>query len=143
NFKQMTISDLGPRFLASGPLERGKMWFMYSNTLRYVRTFNESLPNGMNRQNQGFADQLFKLQRNFGESHVVTLNLLSNIVDNGNVGLSILRPLEATTNDIGRGTTAALSNRNIFRGALFETVLQYSNHHESDLAKGSQTLNVT
>src|SRR5262249_27736202 len=35
------------------------------------------------------------------------------------------------------------SNRNIFRGALFETTVQYANRHDSDLAKGSQTLIVT
>src|SRR5262249_17990443 len=106
-------------------------------------TFNESLPGGLNRQNQGYADQLLKLQRNFGESHVVSLNVLSNISDYSNFGLSTLRPLEATTNMMGRGITAALSNRNIFRGALFETTIQYANRHDSDLAKGSQTLMVT
>jgi outer membrane receptor protein involved in Fe transport len=143
NFKQRTISDIGPRFLLSGPIIPGKAWFMYSNTLRYIRTFNESLAEGMNRQNQGIADQLGKLQRNFGESHVVTLSVLSNIENSGNAGLSTLRPLAATTNLMSRSTTAAISNRNIFHGALFETTVQYSNRHDSNLAKGTATLIVT
>jgi outer membrane receptor protein involved in Fe transport len=143
NFKQKTISDLGPRFLLSGPLVRGKTWFMYSNTIRYIRSFNESLPYGLNRQNQGYADQLAKLQHNFGESHVLSLSILSNISSYGNQGLSILRPFESTTNYKGNGTTAALSNRNIFHGALFETTVQYSNQHNSDLAKGTATLIAT
>src|SRR5206468_3340439 len=110
NFKRMTISDVGPRFLMSGPIVRGKAWFMYSNTLRYVRTFNEALPEGRNRQHQGLADQLLKLQRNFGESHVLTLSVLTNSENDSNLGLSPLRPAEATTNLIRRGTTAAISN---------------------------------
>src|SRR6185369_11965215 len=49
NFKRMTVSDVGPRLLVSGPIVHGKAWFMYSNTLRYVRTFNEDLPEHSNR----------------------------------------------------------------------------------------------
>src|SRR5262249_21307666 len=116
NFKRRTIGDFSPRFLLSGPIVRSKAWYMYAGTLRYVRTFNEELPDPDNRQNQTVADQLVKLQWNLGESHVLTASFLSNSEYLGNMGLSLARPVEATTNFLRRGTTAAVSNRNIIRG---------------------------
>ncbi len=140
NFKRRTVSDFSPRFLLSGPIVRGKAWFMYSGSLRYVRTFNEGLPEGVNRQNQTVADQLVKLQWNLGEAHVLTMSLLNNSEYFGNLGLSPLRPLEATTNYLKRGTTAAVSNRNIVRGTLLETTVQWSHRRDSELAKGTSML---
>jgi hypothetical protein len=140
NFKRRTIGDFSPRFLLSGPIVRSKAWYMYAGTLRYVRTFNEELPDPDNRQNQTVGDQLVKLQWNLGESHVLTASFLSNSEYFGNVGLSLARPLEATTNFLRRGTTAAVSNRNIIRGTLLETTAQWTHRRESNLAKGSSTL---
>jgi outer membrane receptor for ferrienterochelin and colicin len=140
NFRRKTVADFSPRFLLSGPIVRSKAWFMYSGSLRYVRTFNEELPEGMNRQNQTNADQLVKLQWNLRESHVLTLSLLNNSSYFGNAGLSPLRPLEATTNYLARGTTAAISDRNILGGAIFETTVQWTHARDSDLAKGTQML---
>jgi outer membrane receptor protein involved in Fe transport len=140
NFRRKTVADFSPRFLLSGPIVRGKAWFMYSGSVRYVRTFNEELPEGVNRQNQTSADQLVKLQWNLGESHVLTLSLLSNSAYFGNAGLSPLRPLEATTNFLQRGTTAAVSDRDIIGGAIFETTVQWTHARDSDLAKGTRML---
>src|SRR5262249_11821717 len=58
----------------------------------------------------------------------------------GNLGLSTLRPQEATTNLLRRGTTAALSNRNIMHGMLFDTTVQWTHRRETNLAKGDQEL---
>ncbi len=140
NFKRMTIGDWDPRFLLSGPIVRRKAWFMYSGSLRYVRTFNEGLPEGANRQNTTQADQLLKLQWNLAESHVVTMSLLTNTEYYGNLGLSPSRPIETTTNFLRRGTTAAVANRNILRGTFFETTVQWTHRRESELGKGTETL---
>lgn len=140
NFRRKTVSDFSPRMLLSGPIVRSKAWFMYSASLRYVRNFNEDLPEGQNRQNQTLADQLVKLQWNLGEAHVLTLSVLNNSEYFGNLGLNPLRPLEATTNFLRRGTTAAATNRNIMRGVLLETTAQWTHRRESDLAKGMEML---
>jgi outer membrane receptor for ferrienterochelin and colicin len=143
NFKRRTISDLSPRVLVSGPIVRTKAWFMYSGSLRYVRTFNEDLPEGQNRQNQTEGEQLLKLQWNLGESHVLTMNLLSNTEYYGNSGLSRIRPMETTTNFLRRGTTAAVSNRSVIRGTLLETIIQWTHRRDSDLAKGTSMLTIS
>lgn len=142
NFKRKTIGEFSPRLLVSGPMVHGKAWFMYSGSLRYVRTFNEDLTEGENRQNQTVADQLLKLQWNLRESHVLTLNLLHNSEYFGNLGLNRYRPLEATTNFLRRGSTIAISDRSAFRGTLFETVFQWTRRRESELAKGTDPLQV-
>ena len=140
NFRRHTVSDFSPRLLFSGPIVRRKAWFMYSGSLRYVRTFNEDLPDPFNRQNQTAADQLLKLQWNLGESHVLTMSLLNNSEYYGNLGLSHLRPLESTTNFLRRGTTSAVSNRNVVSGTLLETTVQWTHRRDSDLAKGTSML---
>src|SRR3989442_13291749 len=40
-FKQKAIAEFSPRLLFSGPLVRGKLWFMYSGAMRYLHNFIE------------------------------------------------------------------------------------------------------
>jgi outer membrane receptor for ferrienterochelin and colicin len=136
NFQERTISDFSPRLLLSGPVVQGKLWFMYSGTLRFVRTFIDDLPKGENLQNETVTDQLFKLQWNLKESHVLTLGLLHNSEYLSNAGLSMLRPRETTTNILRRGKTLFLSDRHVTGRTLLETIFQWTDSHNSDVAKG-------
>jgi outer membrane receptor protein involved in Fe transport len=142
NFQRMTIAELSPQIIASGPVVARKLWFMYSGSLKYVRTFKEDIEEGSNTQNQTIADQFVKMQWNAGQSHVVTFNLLNNSEYFGNFGLSQSRPLEATTNVLTRGTTAGVSNRSLVRGTLLETIVQWSHRRQTDLAKGTKPLEI-
>jgi outer membrane receptor protein involved in Fe transport len=139
NFKRKTISDFSPRLLLSGPIVQGKLWFMYSSSLRYVRTFIDDLPNHANGQNETVADQLVKLQWNLHESHVLTFNLLHNSEYLSNTGLSIVRPEDATTNALRRGITLAVSDRKVTGRKLLETTVQWTRRRDTDLAKGHTT----
>ena len=109
---------------------------MYSGSLRYVRTFLDDLPEGRDEQNETVADQLMKFQYNLKESHVVTLNVLHNSEFLGNVGLSTIRPTETTTNSLRRSATLGLSDRQVIRGKLLETMLQWTRRRDTELAKG-------
>src|SRR5439155_535839 len=100
----------------------------------------DDLPKHENLQNETVADQLLKLQWNLKESHVLTVNLLHNSEYLGNTGLSILRPLETTTNTLRRGRTLSLSDRRVAGGTLLETIFQWTRSHHSDLAKGDAPL---
>ncbi|HYR87559.1 MAG TPA: TonB-dependent receptor [Terriglobia bacterium] len=139
NFKKKTISDFSPRLLFSGPIVQGKLWFMYSSSLRYVRTYLDDLPNHANGQTETVADQLVKLQWNLHESHVLTFNLLHNSEYLGNIGLSIFRPEDATTNTLRRGMTLAVSDRKVAGRKLLETTVQWTRRRDTDLAKGHTT----
>jgi outer membrane receptor protein involved in Fe transport len=142
NFREKAVAEFSPRILFSGPIVAGKLWFMYSGSLRYVQTFVEEVPKPNNELNQTLADQLFKVQWNLKESHVVTVDLLHNSQFYGNTGLSTVRPREATTNFLRRGITLGISDRRLTRGLLVESIFQWTRHRESELAKGSSPLEV-
>jgi outer membrane receptor protein involved in Fe transport len=112
--------------------------------VRYIHSFLEELrtPENERSRTQSTADQLLKVQWNLKESHVLTLQVLHNAEYFGNSGLSLVRPLEATTNALKRGTTIGLSERRTAGRKLLETTLQWTNNHESDLAKGNRLLEI-
>src|SRR5262245_7055396 len=144
DFRQKSIAEFSPRLSFSGPVVQKKLWFMYSSTVRYIHSFLEELHTSADERTrtQSSADQLLKLQWNLRESHVVTFEVLHNSEYLGNWGLSLVRPREATTNTLRRGTTIGLSDRHVVRGKLFETNLQWTRRRDSDLAKGTQALEI-
>src|SRR5215471_4006204 len=145
DFRQKSIAEFSPRVSFSGPLVQKKLWFMYSSTVRYIHSFLEELqtPPDERTRTQSSADQLLKLQWNLKESHVVTFEVLHNSEYWGNWGLSLVLPRETTTNILRRGTTVGISDRNVVRGKLFETDLQWTRQRDSDLAKGTEPLEIT
>src|SRR6059036_3218574 len=140
DFREKSIAEFSPRLLFSGPVVRNQLWFMYSGSLRYIHNWLDGLPKPDNQQRQTMSDQLVKLQWNLRESHVVTLDLIHNTEFYGNNGLSIIRPRETTTNFVRRGTTLAVSERRVIGGKLLESMLQWTSRHDSDLAKGTELL---
>src|SRR5262249_7158068 len=144
DFRQKSIAEFSPRLSFSGPLVHKKLWFMYSSTVRYIHSFLEELqtPPDERTRTQSSADQLLKLQWNLKESHVLTLEVLNNSEYWGNWGLSLVRPRETTTNILRRGTTFGISDRNVLRGKLFETTIQWTRQRDTDLAKGMEPMEV-
>src|SRR5215475_7713085 len=144
DFRQKSIAEFSPRLSFSGPLVQKKFWFMYSNTVRYIHSFLEELqtPPDERTRTQSSADQLLKLQWNLKESHVLTFEVLHNSEYLGNSGLSLVRPRETTTNVLRRGITVGISDRNVVRGKLFETTIQWTRQHDTDLAKGTDPMEI-
>src|SRR5215831_6512299 len=144
DFRQKSIAEFSPRVSCSGPLVQKKLWFMYSSTLRYIHSFLEELPvpSDERTRTQSSADQLLKLQWNLKESHVLTFELLHNSEYLGNSGLSLVRPRETTTNVLRRGTTVGISDRNVVRRKLFETTIQWTRQRDTDLAKGTEPMEI-
>ena len=144
DFRQKSIAEFSPRLSFSGPVIQNKLWFMYAGTFRYIHSYLEELqtPVDERTRTQSSLDQLLKLQWNLEESHVLTLSVLHNSAYNGNAGLSLTRPLEATTNSLRRGVTIGVSDRHVIKNKLLETTLQWTNDRDSDLAKGIRELEV-
>jgi outer membrane receptor for ferrienterochelin and colicin len=142
NFQRATIAVFSPRLYASGPIIPGRLGFMYSGSLRYVRQYNEDITDVENRQNETISDQLFKLQWSPREAELLTITVLHNSDYLGNAGLSRFRPVDATTNKLRRGLTAAVSRRAVWKGALLDSTLQWSARRDTDLAKGTAPFEV-
>jgi outer membrane receptor for ferrienterochelin and colicin len=143
DLRQKTVADFSPRLLFSGPLAQHKLWFMYSGTLRYINSYLQDIPTPDKRRTETATDQLLKLQWNLRESHVLTMELLHNGDYLGNEGLSVIRPHDATTNFFRRGFTLGVTDKQTVGGKLFETTLQFTRRRDSDLAKGTQPLEVS
>jgi outer membrane receptor protein involved in Fe transport len=142
DIRQKTVADFSPRLLFSGPLAQHKLWFMYSGTLRYINSYLQDIPTPDKKRTETATDQLLKLQWNLRESHLLTMELLHNGDYLGNEGLSVIRPHDATTNFFRRGFTLGVTDKQTVGGKLFETTLQFTRRRDSDLAKGTQPLEV-
>ncbi|HLH31810.1 MAG TPA: TonB-dependent receptor, partial [Terriglobia bacterium] len=140
DFRVGSLADFSPRLLFSGPVVHKKLWFMYSGTARYIKSYLEDIPTPDRQRLQSGADQLLKFQWNLRESHVLTMEFLYNAEYITNTGLSIVRPQETTTNVHRRALTGAVSNRQVVGKTLFETTLQFTRRNDADLAKGTQPL---
>jgi outer membrane receptor protein involved in Fe transport len=142
SLRRRSISEFSPRLLFSGPVARNKVWFMYAASFRYASNWVEGLLAPDNQQRQTLSDELLKLQWNVRESHVVSLDVIFNTQFFSNNGLSVVRPLDTTTDSRGHGTTLAVSDRHTFGGTLVETMLQWTRTRNSNLAKGTQPLEI-
>ena len=142
NFQRNTIGVFSPRVLASGPVIPGKVWFMYSASLRYVRRFNEDIHDGEDRQTESVLDQLLKLQWSPRQAQLLTVSFLHNSDYSGNGGLNRFRHSEATTNALRRGLTVAVDHRNVWKGTLYDSIFQWSGRRETELAKGTAPFEV-
>jgi outer membrane receptor for ferrienterochelin and colicin len=140
DFRVKSLADFSPRLLFSGPVVQHKLWFMYSATVRYNNSYLNDVRSPDTRTTQTSLDQLVKFQWNLKESHVLTMELLQNGAYFSNEGLSTVRPQEATTNFHQRGFTVGVSDRHVVASKLFETTVQLTRGHDSDLAKGTQPL---
>src|SRR5215468_4113339 len=142
DFRVKSLSDFSPRLLVSGPVVQHKLWFMYSGTARYISSYLGDIAAPDNRSVQTGVDQLVKFQWNLKESHVLTMEFLNNGDYLTNTGLSTARPQGTTTNLHQRGLTAGGADRHVVRGFLFETTAQLTRRNNSDLAKGTQPLEI-
>ena len=140
DFREKAIVEFSPRLLFSGPLVQEKLWFMYSGSARYVRSFVDDIPRPDNQMGQTMADQFLKLQWNMKQSHVLTLSVLHNSEYFSNNGLSMVRPKETTTNSFRRGATVGISDRYVMRRFLLETTVQWTRRRDDDLGKGTEAL---
>ena len=142
NFKRRAVGEFSPRLQLSGPLVEGRLWGMYSASTRYVQTYNDELPPEADSRNETRVDQLARVQWKLIDGHSVSLNLLHGSLFLGNLGLDVRRPLETTTNFLDRNTTVAVSNRKASGRALLEGRFQWTRQRETQLAKGTQPLEI-
>ena len=142
NFKRRTVGEFSPRLQLSGPLVEGRLWGMYSASTRYVQTYNDGLPAEADSRNETRIDQLARVQWKPSDGHTVSLNLLHGSLFLGNLGLDVGRPLETTTNFLDRSTTVAVSSRKASGRTLLEGRFQWTRQRESQLAKGTEPLEI-
>jgi hypothetical protein len=128
--KGISLSQWTPIFTVSGPIRKGRTWFIDALSGEYDDNLVKQLPAGSDRDHVWRMDNLAKLQSNLTTRNIVTLSFLSNYFHDPFSGLSLLQPQPSTDVDAETTYIGSLKDQYYFRGgALLETgfgVDQYS-----------------
>jgi len=128
--KGNSINQWTPIYTMSGPIRKGKMWFIDTLDGEYDDNLVKQLPAGSDRDHVWRADNLAKVQSNLTTRNFVTASFLSNYYHDPDDGLSALQPLSSTSTNNETAYLGSLKDQYYFRGgALLETgfgVDQYS-----------------
>jgi hypothetical protein len=124
------ISDMKGRFSGSwtpiatisGPLIKGRLWFIDALDGEFDDNVNPQLPAGRDRDYVWRADNLAKMQANVSSRNIVTASFLSNYYRDEYAGLGFLVPQAATPIQVETAYFGSLKDQYYFRsGALLET----------------------
>jgi len=128
--KGNSINQWTPIYTMSGPIRKGKMWFIDTIDGEFDDNLVKQLPAGADRDHVWNLDNLAKVQSNLTTRNFVTASFLSNYHYDPNDGLSILQPRSSTSTNVETAYIGSLKDQYYFRdGALLETgfgVDQYS-----------------
>jgi hypothetical protein len=87
-----------PRLEFSGPLAKGRAWFHNGFDAFYNADTVYGLPSGQNRTSGLSVSNLSRFQVNLTHANSLSTSFLYNLADTSRFGLSILNPVETTTN---------------------------------------------
>jgi hypothetical protein len=128
--KGISIGQWTPIYTMSGPIRKGKMWFIDALDGEYDNTIIKQLPSGSDADHSWRVDNLAKLQSNVTTRNIVTASFLSNYYHDQYAGLSVLQPQPTTLTDAETAYIGSIKDQYYFRGgALLETgfgVAQYN-----------------
>ena len=126
-----------PIYTVSGPIRKGKAWFMDSLDGEYD---NNIIPAGEQTYTDHVwrADNLAKLQANLAPRNILTASFLSNYFHDPHSGVSALTPPEATPMDAEFAVIGSIKDQYSFKsGALLETGFGVDQYHASLLPAGT------
>ena len=119
--KGISIGQWTPIYTMSGPIHKGKMWFIDALNGEYDNTVIRQLPSGSDTDHAWRVDNLAKLQSNLTTRNIVTVGFLSNYYHDQYAGLAYLRPQPTTPTDTETAYMGSLKDQYYFRGgALLE-----------------------
>ena len=93
------LSKWTPRLEFSGPLIRSRAWFHHALDAFYFLDTVHGLPHGQNRTRGLTVNDLSRFQVNLTPANILTGGFLYNLAYDARNGLSILNPVQATSND--------------------------------------------
>jgi len=128
--KGVSFGQWTPIYTMSGPIQKGKMWFIDALDGQFDNNIVKQLPAGADRDHVWRVDNLAKLQSNLTARNIVTASFLSNYYHDPKDGLSVLQPEPSTSTDAETAYLGSIKDQYYFRGgALLETgfgVSQYN-----------------
>ncbi len=116
--KGISIGEWTPIYTMSGPIRKGKMWFIDALDGEYDNTIIRQLPSGSDTDHLWRVDNLAKLQSNLTARNIVTASFLSNYYHDQYAGLSALQPQPTTPTDAETAYIGSLKDQYYFRGGV-------------------------
>ena len=119
--KGISLSQWTPIVTVSGPISKGKVWFIDAVSGEYDNDIIQQLPSGADNDHVWRMDNLAKLQSNLTARNIVTASFLSNYYHDEYDGLSELQPQPTTPTDAEAAYLGSLKDQYYFHGALLES----------------------
>ena len=136
--KGLSISQWTPIYTMSGPIRKGKMWFIDALDGEFDNNITKQLPAGSDSDHVWRVDNLAKLQSNLTTRNIVTASFLSNYYHDPYDGLSVLQLQPTTPTFAASAYMGSLKDQYYFRGgALLETGFGVAQYNGSLTPQGS------
>jgi hypothetical protein len=137
--KGFNINAWTPRVIVSGPIRKGKAWFLNAADGNYDLNLVKDLPAGADRGTAWRLSDLSKAQVNLTPSNILTTSFLVNEFHSDHQGLSRFTPLETTLNNAVSAYLLTLKDQHLFPGGtLLEVGGAYSEYRGSLRPLGTQ-----
>ena len=134
------ISGWTPRFMVTGPLRKGKAWFLIAPEGEYNLDIIEGLPSGQNEIPSWRYGQLAKAQVNLTPGNILTGTFLFNGHGQDHSGLSQFDPLPTTLDLRQSNELVALKDQAFLPdGVLLETGLASTAFYSKQQPLGNET----
>lgn len=136
--KGLSVGNWTPIYTMSGPIRKGKMWFIDALDGEYDNNITKQLPSGSDTDHVWRVDNLAKLQSNLTARNIVTASFLSNYFHDQYAGLSVLQLRPTTPTEADTAYIGSLKDQYYFRGGeLLETGFGAAQYREGLTPQGN------
>ncbi len=120
--KGISLANWTPIYTMSGPIRKGKMWFIDTLDGEYDDYVTKQLPDGADSDHVWRMDNLIKVQSNLTTRNIVTASFLSDYYHEEYAGEGVLTPQATTPTEVETAYIGSLKDLYYFRGgALLES----------------------
>jgi Carboxypeptidase regulatory-like domain len=138
------LSNWNPRGTLSGPIGKGRAWFLIAPEGEYSEDVFPELPRGADRGSAWRFGNLAKAQVNIEQGNILTATWLENDSGASHNGLDRFHPLETTADLANQADYFALKDQAYSAdGVLAEAGLALTRFHSSEEPLGAQTYVIT
>jgi TonB dependent receptor len=142
--KGIGLDKWTPRVTLSGPIVKGRAWFLIAPDGEYDTNLIKELPEGADRAPVWRVSNLAKLQVNITQSNIFTGSFLVNHLHSDFGGLSVLNPKETTLRETHSAYLATLKDQHYFHnGMLLELGFAAIEFHDHAAPLGSLPFVIT
>jgi len=137
--KGININTWLPRAMLSGPIRKGRAWFMNALDAEYDLAIFEELPKGADRNPAWLISNLAKAQVNLTPGNILTFSYLLNRYQSSHVGLSPFDPIDTTVRQVDSTDVFSIKDQAFLsKGVLLETGVSASSFRSRSTPMGVQ-----